>query len=53
MIAECSTNEAGTNWGQSGADSGWQWLPQVDEFPNRIGLWLPEMASGGFEKRGC
>ena len=53
MIAACSTNDAGTNWGQSGVDSGWQWLPQVDEFPNRIGLWLPWMASGGSEKRGC
>jgi len=27
-------------------------LPQVDEFPNGIGLWLPEMGSGGSEKRG-
>ena len=27
-------------------------MPQVDEFPNGIGLWLPEMGSGGSEKRG-
>jgi len=41
MITACSTNDAGTNWGQSGADSDWQLLPQVDEFPNGIGLGLP------------
>ena len=53
MITACSTTDAGTNWGQSGADSDWQLLPQVDEFPNGIGLGLPWMASGGSEKRGC